>query len=81
MEKIITNNTQTKRVLDYMSEFGWITQFEALKELGIMRLSARISELISMGVIIEKDWHEIINRYGEVVRVRKYRLKESQDEK
>jgi len=81
MENIITKDTQQRRVLDYMAEFGWITQFEALKELGIMRLSSRISELISMGVEIEKGWNEIINRYGEVVRVRKYRLKESQDEK
>lgn len=81
MQKIITNNTQNKRVLEYMQEYGWITQFDALKELGIMRLASRISDLREMGVEVEKDWHEIVNRYGEVVRVRKYRLKETDNAK
>ena len=36
---------QREQVLDYIDRFGSISPFEAFKDLGIMRLSARIHEL------------------------------------
>ena len=33
--------TQAQRVLDYIDEFGSITQLDALKDLGVMRLASR----------------------------------------
>lgn len=37
--------TQTDRVLMYMRDFGSISQVEAMRDLGCMRLAARISDL------------------------------------
>lgn len=36
---------QTDRVKDYLEKFGSITQWEALRDLGIMRLASRMSDL------------------------------------
>lgn len=41
--------TQNQRILDYIEETGGITQLEALKELGVMRLASRISDLRKRG--------------------------------
>lgn len=66
--------TQAQRVLDYIEQFGSITQYEAMKDLGIMRLASRVSEL-------KKDGHNIIghmitvkNRFGENCSVKQYRM-------
>ena len=32
--------TQSERVLDYIKEFGSITQLDAIRDLGIMRLAS-----------------------------------------
>lgn len=37
--------TQTERIYEYLKEYGSITALEALRDLGIMRLGARIFEL------------------------------------
>lgn len=43
---------QTDRVLDYIREFGSITQLEALRDLGVFRLASRISDLKREGYVI-----------------------------
>ena len=45
---------QRDRILEYVDRFGTITSSEAISELGCTRLSARISELKSMGYPFEK---------------------------
>lgn len=45
--------TQAERILDYIREFGSITQIEALRDLGCMRLASRISDLRKQGYPIE----------------------------
>ena len=65
--------TQADRVLDYIEEWGSITQLEALRDLGVMRLAARMSEIIRDGVPIEKTMEASQNRYGQVVRYARYR--------
>lgn len=68
--------TQNSRILDYMKEFGSITQLEALRDLGIMRLASRISDLRDKQYPIRKRMVNGINRWGEPTRFAEYSLEE-----
>lgn len=74
-----SNPTQAQRVLDYMSKHGGITQFEALREIGVMRLASRISELKKNGHKITSHTVKVENRCGETCRVKRYSLKGDSD--
>lgn len=74
-----SNPTQAQRVLDYIAKYGSITQFEALKDLGVMRLASRVSELRKHGHKIESQMVKVENRYGETCRVKRYFLKGDSD--
>lgn len=71
-----TKPTQTKRILDYLQEFGSITQLDAIRDLGIMRLASRISELRKQGVPIHAKTETVKNRFGEKTYIKRYSLKE-----
>ena len=65
---------QWERVLKYLDDFGSITPLQAIADIGVMRLGARIYDL-------RKKWYAIIretvksrNRYGEPVRYARYRI-------
>ena len=66
--------TQANMVVQYMKDFGSITQYEALKDLGIMRLASRISELRKNGVDIKSDRVTVRNRYGVKTQISRYYL-------
>jgi hypothetical protein len=66
--------TQNQRVLDYIKEFGSITQLEALRDLGVMRLASRISDLRKQGENIGSKMIKVQNRYGESCHVKSYFL-------
>lgn len=66
--------TQADRVLDYIIEFGSITQLEALNELGVMRLASRISDLRKQGFLITSKVVVVKNRFGEKCRIKRYSL-------
>jgi hypothetical protein len=66
--------TQNQRILDYISEFGSITQLEALRDLGVMRLASRISDLRKRGYPITSTVEPVKNRWGEPVRIKRYSL-------
>lgn len=68
--------TQTERVLWYMREFGSIDQAQALKDLGVMRLASRITDLRSRGFNVKKTMKKVVNRYGEACNVAEYSLEE-----
>lgn len=68
--------TQAERVLDYIDEFGSITQLEALRDLGIMRLASRISDLKRQGYPITRKIETVKNRYGEKSHVMRYSMSE-----
>ena len=68
--------SQNERILDYIREYGGITQLEALKELGVMRLASRISDLRRRGYPITSQVERVKNRYGEPCRVKRYSLGE-----
>lgn len=66
--------TQAQRVLDYIEEFGSITQLEALRDLGVMRLASRISDLRRQGVPIASTVETVKNRFDEKTYIKRYRL-------
>jgi hypothetical protein len=65
-------STKQQRVFDYMKDFGSITTLEACNDLGETRLSARIFELKDRGFDISYEWVEVLNRYKEKCRVKRY---------
>lgn len=57
--------TQKERILRHLRDCGSISQLEALKEYGIMRLSSRVSELRAEGYPIRREMVTVKNRYNE----------------
>lgn len=70
-----SNPTQCGRILDYIERFGSITQYEALQDLGVMRLASRISELRKQGYEIACEWIRVENRFGETCKVKRYSMR------
>lgn len=71
--------TQCVRILKYINDFGGITQLDALRDLGVMRLASRISEMRKKGIIILDKQICVKNRYGEKCHIKKYFLPKSID--
>jgi len=69
--------TQSERVLDYIKEFGSITQLDAIRDLGIMRLASRVSDLKKSGVYITSKYEKVKNRYGEETQIKRYSIVEN----
>ena len=65
---------QKMRTLQYLLDFGSITNFEAYEDLGITRVSARICELRKEGYPIVSTSETRLNRYGETTRYTRYRM-------
>lgn len=65
--------TQKERISKYLDDFGSITQLEAIRDLGIMRLGARIWEMVRDGEPIIREIEKGTNRYGETTRYARYR--------
>ena len=68
--------TQCEQVLKYMQDFGSITPLQALADLGVYRLGARIYDLRRDGYSISSRMITAKNRYGKRVRFAKYRLED-----
>lgn len=66
--------TQNQRVLDYIAENGSITQLEALRDLGIMRLASRISDLKKEGYAIKGVTETVKNRFNEDCHIKRYSM-------
>ena len=66
--------TQGMKILNYLWSFGSITPVEALRDLGVMRLAARIGELEQEGIEIIHERETGENRMGEKVTYSRYRL-------
>lgn len=71
--------TQCERIKQYLNDFGSITQLEAMKDLGVMRLASRISEMKKQGIAIGSSMEEAKNRYGEKIHFKKYYLEEVEE--
>lgn len=66
--------TQCELVLEYMRKHGSITSRQAVNELGVHRLAARISDLRRRGYFIRRIMVTAKNRYGKRVSFAEYRL-------
>lgn len=64
-------SNQERRIFAYCKENGSITSWEAMKELGIMRLASRIHDMRCKFTIID-TWVEDVNRYGDKIRYKRY---------
>ena len=67
--------TQCMKIVKYMTDFGSITPVQAMQDLGVMRLSARINDLENDGWEIQHDRETGRNRYGEKTNYSRYSLK------
>lgn len=76
MAKVDHKPTQNERILDYIDRFGSITQLDALRDLGVMRLASRVSDLKSLGYPIISTVETVKNRFGENCYIKRYSLKE-----
>lgn len=72
--------TQNDEVLDYLKKHGTITPLEALKELGIMRLASRVSDLRKAGIPIGRRMIQVQARNGRKPHVAQYYLVNSMEE-
>ena len=68
--------TQNERIINYIREFGGITQLDALRDLGVMRLASRISDLRKHGYNITSELVSVKNRYGEKCYIKRYKLED-----
>ncbi len=65
---------RAERVLDYLHEFGSITQLDAIRDLGYTRLAPAISELKQSGIKIVTKREQSKNRRGQIVSYSRYFL-------
>ncbi len=67
-------SSQIKRLLAHMEAGAEITPLQALSDLGIYRLAARIHVLRERGYKIRTDTLSVKNRYGDVCHIASYKL-------
>lgn len=79
MAKVDHKPTQNQRILEYIEEFGSITQLDALKDLGVMRLASRISDMRRMGIPIVSTVETVLNRFGEKTYIKRYSLQQEEE--
>lgn len=72
MEEPIKLTRQQIRVLEYIAEHGSITSLSAQRELGIISLPKRISELRKLGYCILDRTIRVANRFEEGCTVKLY---------
>lgn len=66
---------QGDKILKYLKDFGSITAYEAVIDLGITQLAARLCELKARGYEFDKEMQIGKNRYGENTHYIRYSLK------
>lgn len=69
---------QRQLILNYIRDFGSITPMQAFADLGITKLSTRISEMKRDGINIKVDSVQQKNRYGKTITFSKYSMVEEE---
>lgn len=72
--------SQRDKLIRHLNDFGTITTLEAFRDYGIMRPSARISEIKQRGYQVRTEMVKGVNRYGEPIRYARY-VHEKEDER
>ena len=76
---VVSHPTQEERVLDYIDEHGSITLLSAIRDIGVLSLSSRISSLKKQGYPIVGEMVNVSNRWGETCKVKRYYMKEEDE--
>ena len=66
--------TQCERILQYIEENGSITQLDALREFGCMRLASRMCDIKKLGYPVRMEMEKNKNRYGEPIHYARYSI-------
>jgi len=66
---MINPNTDTHAVLEFLRDYGSINERQALMELGVKRLSARIKNIKEDGYTVTTKLKKIEKRSGRMVNV------------
>ena len=66
--------TQKELILQYITDFGSITSYQAYADLGITQLATRVSELKEKGYVFKTELQKGKNRYGKPTHYVKYYL-------
>ena len=70
----VTKKSQKELILEYIEAHGSITPLEAQREIGCLRLGARIWDLRRDGYDIVSEMVEVETRNGGKATVARYRL-------
>lgn len=65
---------QSDIILRHLEDYGSITQMDAIRDYGIMRLASRVNDLRREGHPIITEVVTGKNRYGEPTRWARYRM-------
>ena len=66
-------SSQQLAILEYIRRYGSISPMEAFADLGITKLSTRISEMKMLGIQFDQAFESRENRFGKNVRYMRYR--------
>ena len=64
---------QQMDILCYIYDFGSISPMEAFNDLGITKLSTRVSEMKVIGILFDQTYENRKNRFGKKVHYMRYR--------
>lgn len=67
--------SQCQRVLKHFARHKTLTSGYAWQGLGIMRLAARINDLVNDGYAFDRRRKAVTNQFGEKCSITEYRLK------
>ena len=56
--------TQKQQVLDYLDKYGSIEPLQALRDLGVFRLAARIHDIEQSGIAVPRETFSFKKRDG-----------------
>jgi len=76
MVKGIHNKSQNDQILKYLENHSYITSLDAVREIGCLRLAARISDMEKRGIRFIHQPVIVENRYGQKCKVMSYALAE-----
>lgn len=68
--------TQCDRIVKYIKDFGSISTWQAMTDLGIARLASRVHDLKKKGYSFKVERINTFNRYGEKTYYFKYSFAE-----
>ena len=69
--------SQKEMILEYIADMGHITAWEAMRDLGIMRLASRVHEIRKSGIDITGTMFRSKNRYGKKIRYMIYTMEKA----